>query len=933
MSRLTFASAVAVTSILTLSFMSGAVADEVAGGGEATYRSENSCEPRLELSLIGNDEVKAVFGARGLFAGTAEGGVPDVDEPPPSPTASPSPTATPSPSASATETPSPSPSPSASATETPSPSPSPSSSVSSAVEQRMAPAGHKWCWPAKVSLVAINAVTKAVIFKQEATRDWWVKGTTWVVDFKAGRGVTVKVTVTHGKSSTSDSITMPDVPRSVENLTVADVTHNSGTLRWDKPAADGGRAIQNYLVKCGSAAPMEVKGTSVALTGLTSDLRYDCTVGAKNEIGPGDARSISFMTAAAPYAPTPPRAVKVMLLNGLKEIGTDWQPPADSGRVPITGYASRISWTDGSGVAHSETYEGTVSSVVWKIAPLPGTLYKVVVTAKNQAGLVSTPAAGSLRTPLKPVVRPDTAPSKPLGLEIQAVTHNEMAVVWQPPSSDGGKPLTYYLVEWSRAGDETKRSAMLTADELTMTLFGLEPATRYSVSVVAINKEGTSPAATAVGETKTKPVPVPVKPGAPEDVAVLARSTDFIGLAWRPPAKDGGAPVTGYEVTDESGHIAQVISPFAFFGGYAPDTVHSFVLRAINSAGLGEAVSFTARTATDPTPPPDVPTAPRDVTVVSTTKSTIALTWREPEGDGGSPVTGYSVNYGGDVSLETQATSIVLDGLQPATRYPISVAALNDMGPGPIVTVVATTAIDPAPRPVAPSVPRDVQVTGVTSSSIALDWRVPATDGGAPIVGYSVGIAGSTPFVVTETAALISGLAANRVYAIEVQALTTVDVSAVVSVTGRTASVAPAPSPAPTPFSPPKPGGNTDGSLDLDGRAATVRQTSPGKWPRATGLAAGAVLPIEGKAGFVTNAGQLAKLGVTYKSPSIRAVEIRLNPKNDTYTMKATLKPGTVSGSVVLSVDAPAITVGGKKYEPLAASNRFIVKRFQWQTQ
>ena len=923
MSRWAFASAIAVTSILTLSFMSGAVADDAGGGGETGYRSENACEPRLELSLIGNDKVKVFVGARGLFAGSAEGSVPDADAPSPSPTASPT----------ATEAPSPSPSPSPSVAQTPSPSPSPSASTSVVPEQRLAPAGPKICWSTKVRILAVNADTGKVLFDETDTRTMWFLDTTWVEEFKASKGVIVKVTVTHGKSLTSGSITMPDVPGPVENPTVADVTHNSGTLRWDKPAADGGRAVQHYLVGCGTATPMEVKGTSVALTGLTSDLRYDCTVRAKNEIGPGDAKAISFMTSAAPYAPTPPRAVTVILLPGHQVIGTDWQPPADSGRVPITGYASRIDWTDANGAARSETYEGTMSSVVWKIAPLPGTLYKVVVTAKNQAGLVSEAAVGSLRTPLKPIVRPDTSPSKPVGLEIQAATHNEMAVAWQPPSSDGGKPLTYYLVEWSRAGDETKRSAMLTADELTMTLVGLEPGTRYTVGVVAINKEGVSPAATVVGETKAKPAPEPVKPDAPESVAVLSRSTDFIELTWQPPVKDGGAPVIGYEVTDDAGRVAQVTSTLVFFGGYAADTEHTFVLRAINSVGPGEAVTFTARTAVDPTPAPDVPTAPRDPAVVSTTKSSIALTWREPESDGGSPITGYSVNYGGDVSLETQATSIVLEGLQPATRYPISVAAINDMGPGPIVTIAATTTIDPAPRPAAPSVPRDVQVTGVTSSSIALDWRVPAADGGAPIVGYSVGIAGSTPFVVTETAALISGLTANRVYVLEVQALTTVDVSAVVSVTGRTASVAPAPAPAPTPFSPPKPGGNTDGSLDLDGRAATVRQTSPGKWPKATGLAAGAVLPIETKAGFVTNAGQLAKLGVTYKSPSIRAVDIRLNPKNDTYTMKATLKPGTVSGAVVLSVDAPAITVGGKKYEPLAASNRFIVKRILWQTQ
>ncbi|MCX6431425.1 MAG: fibronectin type III domain-containing protein [Actinobacteria bacterium] len=406
-------------------------------------------------------------------------------------------------------------------------------------------------------ILAVNAATGKVLFDETDTRTMWFLDTTWVEEFKASKGVIVKVTVTHGKSSTSGSITMPDVPGAVENLTVADVTHNSGTLRWDKPAANGGRAIQHYLVGCSGATPMEVTGTSVALTGLTSDLRYDCTVRAKNEIGPGDAKAISFMTSAAPYAPTPPRAVKVIFIPGQQAIATDWQPPADSGRVPITGYASRINWTDGDGVSRSESYEGTMSSVVWKITPLPATRYAVVVTAKNQAGLVSEAAVGSLRTPLKPIARPDTAPSKPLGLEIRAVTHNEMAVVWQPPSSDGGKPLTYYLVEWSRVGDETKRSAMLTADEMTMTLVGLEPGTRYTVAVKALNKEGASPAATAVGETTAKPAPEPVKPDAPENVAVLARSTDFIGLTWRPPAKDGGAPVIGYSVTDESGRIAQ----------------------------------------------------------------------------------------------------------------------------------------------------------------------------------------------------------------------------------------------------------------------------------------------------------------------------------------------------------------------------------------
>ena len=38
------------------------------------------------------------------------------------------------------------------------------------------------------------------------------------------------------------------------------------------------------------------------------------------------------------------------------------------------------------------------------------------------------------------------------------------------------------------------------------------------------------------------------KPGAPLDLKIEAVGHDWIELAWEPPVKDGGSPITGYVV-------------------------------------------------------------------------------------------------------------------------------------------------------------------------------------------------------------------------------------------------------------------------------------------------------------------------------------------------------------------------------------------------
>ena len=89
------------------------------------------------------------------------------------------------------------------------------------------------------------------------------------------------------------------------------------------------------------------------------------------------------------------------------------------------------------------------------------------------------------------------------------------------------------------------------------------------------------------------------------------------------------------------------------------------------------------------------------------TKSSVALAWTKPKDDGGSPVTGYFLEYQ-VVSAETwsrhqtkiTSTMFTLPGLTPDAEYLFRVVAVNDIGEGEAGSVSeAVTCKDPFGKP------------------------------------------------------------------------------------------------------------------------------------------------------------------------------------------------------------------------------------------
>ena len=126
-----------------------------------------------------------------------------------------------------------------------------------------------------------------------------------------------------------------------------------------------------------------------------------------------------------------------------------------------------------------------------------------------------------------------------------------------------------------------------------------------------------------------------------------------------------------------------------------------------------------------PTPAPEdgpatatTPGAPSLSTLLLSSSGSIVLSWSEPADDGGSPVTGYMLEYSEDSGdtwqtlvedTATTETEYTHGGLEPETTLQYRVSAINEHGAGPPSDAVSATTL-PAPEIALPQVSKDSNV-------------------------------------------------------------------------------------------------------------------------------------------------------------------------------------------------------------------------------
>ncbi|WP_140158028.1 putative Ig domain-containing protein [Micromonospora sp. NBS 11-29] len=188
-----------------------------------------------------------------------------------------------------------------------------------------------------------------------------------------------------------------------------------------------------------------------------------------------DGQHAAPATLRPPSRPATPTAAR----KGTRAVVT-WTAPKANGS-PITGYVV-TPYRDGKKAAASSVD----ASKTWAAVKLPSAkgTWTFTVAARNAAGL--GPASRRSAPP-----RALALPSAPT--IIAATADVTTAVIsWTPPASDGGSPITNYVV-FPYLGTVKQPSQTVPATPLTATIGGLTAGLTYTFTIAALTSQGLGP--------------------------------------------------------------------------------------------------------------------------------------------------------------------------------------------------------------------------------------------------------------------------------------------------------------------------------------------------------------------------------------------------------------------------------------------------------
>lgn len=175
-------------------------------------------------------------------------------------------------------------------------------------------------------------------------------------------------------------------------------------------------------------------------------------------------------------------------------------------------------------------------------------------------------------------------PSVPQDVQVQARARGA-SVSWAAPRDQGASPVTGYTATARPGG------ASCTTTALSCTISGMRGKAEHSVTVVARNAAGASPATPATSVTT---LPGPADAPTAVKAWVTGPIPDPVGavsVSWRPPAYNGGSPIVSYEVSvgpvqtnvGAEARYTQLAVPFG--------KRHQVSVRAITYAPMGSEIA------------------------------------------------------------------------------------------------------------------------------------------------------------------------------------------------------------------------------------------------------------------------------------------------------------------------------------------------------
>ncbi|XP_072320975.1 usherin [Eucyclogobius newberryi] len=310
-------------------------------------------------------------------------------------------------------------------------------------------------------------------------------------------------------------------------------------------------------------------------------------------------------------------------------------------------------------------------------------------------------------------------------------------VLWTPPMDELMGMIDYYELKAYNLDnpEETPITATYLANgNFTGVLYGLTPATRYSVTVRACTHFGCteSPQKDNDGGLKS-PLTTPEEAPDAAFPPVTVSSPTSLHVTWKPPAKANGA-ITEYRLYHNSQIVYKGMGEQYNISGLAVYSTHVLFVSACTSAGCTNSSQATVVTSQLPPGPLQVPT----LTLLDS--RTILVEWARP-----SQVNGVLEHYSifvwsddGPIVVHNStdlSEEYTLRNLTPGTAYNVTVAACTGGG---------CTLSPPSRAKTEESTPEDIPaplVTPISPHAFNVSWTPPNTPNGI-ITSYGLWLDG-----------------------------------------------------------------------------------------------------------------------------------------------------------------------------------------------
>ena len=450
------------------------------------------------------------------------------------------------------------------------------------------------------------------------------------------------------------------------------VTASGGETVWSRYSSNDGATYSAWANSTSTSG-------SLTITGLTNGTTYEVQLG----LGTADPPTYLSGTGTGRPATTPGAPTGVSGTSQDSSVLVTWTAPGTTGGAAIDGYLVEIAtsitgpWTAPGGTCDPDLTTATSSTTCQATGLTNGTTYFFRVAARNDVGYGSTASSAGI-TP----AGPPAAPAAPTGLgEV-----NQIVVTWAAPSTNGAAITGYVLQRATSAlgpyaaiGTGTCSStSSSTATSCVDNDGSLVSGADYFYRVAANSSAGSSEFSDDSGAVS------PTSDASAPDITLITPGNGSLSVAFT-----YGPAATNLQYTTNGGTSwttrspASVTSPLTITG-LANGTTYEVQIRMVTAGGLSPESSSATGT------PRTTPTAPAAPTGTAGNTS-VTLSWTAPADDGGTEITGYTVQsstngttYADQAGCTTLGVvyTCVATGLASGTAVTFKVAAVNAAGTG-----------------------------------------------------------------------------------------------------------------------------------------------------------------------------------------------------------------------------------------------------------